>query len=409
MRLPTRPLPYAFVIALVAQALFLFRLATPHILVFDEIHYVPAARQLWALSGPANIEHPLLGKALIGLGIALFGDNSFGWRVMSSLAGTATVVGLFAIAWLTFRQLRPALLTAGFALVNMTIYVQARIAMLDGFMAALVVLAVAAMLWSMRGHGAAVARRWLLGSVLLGLAAGIKWVAVPYVAFAAAAFLLARNERRWPGLGWWGAAWRLAGGSAGAYLLTFLPAFFYEHGALTLATLLPFQLDMYRLQTQVLPHHVYQSEWWSWPLLIRPIWYLYEPFDGAQRGVLMLGNPTVMWGGLVAAALCGWAWLRERSAALGGIAALWLGGWGMWALIPKSLGFFYYYYLPSLWLSLAIAAACHRFARGRLEGWDEALLALSLGLFVYFFPIISAARLSGPQAFHHWMWFSRWI
>ena len=393
-----------------AELLFLYRLATPHQLVFDEVHYVPAARLLWSLAGPANIEHPLLGKTLIGFGIALFGDNSFGWRVMSSLAGSATVAGLFAITWLLFRGRRTAVMAALFSLAGITLYIQARIAMLDGFMAALVVWGVAAMLGAMRGTGAEVTRRWLAGAVLLGLAAGVKWVAVPYVAFAGAAFLVARHgaPHRWPGLRPFPALAMLGGASAAAYLLTFLPAFFYRAEPLTLATLLPFQLEMFRQQTQVLPHHTYQSAWWSWPLMIRPIWYLYEPADGAQRGVLMLGNPAVMWGGLIAVALCGWAWVRERSAALGGVAALWLGGWGMWALIPKSLGFFYYYYLPSLWLPLALAAAGHRFARGRRQGWDEALLALAGGLFVYFFPIISAAALDGPGAFQRWMWFSTW-
>jgi dolichyl-phosphate-mannose-protein mannosyltransferase len=33
---------------------------------------------------------------------------------------------------------------------------------------------------------------------------------------------------------------------------------------------------MYALQTQVLKQHTYQSDWWSWPLMIRPIWYFYE-------------------------------------------------------------------------------------------------------------------------------------
>ena len=401
-------MPVALLLGLAAQTLFLFRVTTPHQFVFDEVHYVPAARRLWSLAGPANIEHPLLGKALIGLGIALFGDNSLGWRAMSTVAGTATMLGLFAIAWMLFRSIRAAVMAALFALLGLTLYVQARIAMLDGFMAALVVLGVACMLWSMRGEGAAVGRRWLGGAVLLGLAAGVKWVAVPYLALAAFGFLLARGPHRWPGLSLWGAAWRLALGGAGAYLLTFLPAFFYAEQPLTLATLLPFQLEMFRQQTQVLPHHTYQSAWWSWPLVIRPIWYLYEPADGAQRGILMIGNPAVMWGGLIAVAACLWAGLRERSWACGGVATLWLGGWGMWALIPKSLGFFYYYYLPSLWLPLALAAAFHRYGQGRWRDWDEAFLALAGGLFVYFWPIVSAAPLSGPGAFGRWMWFSTW-
>ena len=92
MKRPRHPLVVAILIGLAAEALFLWGLATPHTFVFDEVHYVPAARQLLALAGPVNTEHPLLGKEIIAAGIALFGDNAFGWRIFSTLAGASVVM-----------------------------------------------------------------------------------------------------------------------------------------------------------------------------------------------------------------------------------------------------------------------------------------------------------------------------
>jgi hypothetical protein len=94
-----RPLPLAVLLFALAEAVFLIRLPIPHQLVFDEIHYVPAARTLISLAGPANIEHPLLGKSLIAVGMLLFGDTPFGWRFMATLAGSGTVVSMFATTW----------------------------------------------------------------------------------------------------------------------------------------------------------------------------------------------------------------------------------------------------------------------------------------------------------------------
>jgi hypothetical protein len=142
--------------------------------------------------------------------------------------------------------------------------------------------------------------------------------------------------------------------------------------------------------------------------MIRPIWYLYEQADGAQRGVLMIGNPAVLWGGLVAVVACLWAWIRDGAAKQLAVALLWGGSFAMWALIPKSLGFFYYYYLPSIFLALPLAGAWEHYDKGRLKNWDEAHVALTAGLFAYFYPIISALPLSGPQSFLHWMWFRTW-
>lgn len=410
VRLPTRPLPAALLIGLVAQALFCWRLTTPHMLMFDEVHYVPAARTLASLSGPANIEHPLVGKTLIALGMRLFGDGPLGWRALSTIAATAVVTGVFALLWLLFGRLRTASVGAVLTLLNFTVFVQARIAMLDGFMAAFVVTGLAALLWAMSAQGRAVWWRWLLGAVLLGLAVGTKWTALPYVGAAGLAYAVARWRRPqlWPGIHPLVALALLGAASGATYLATFWPAFLYANDPLTLARLLPFQIEMYARQTQVLPPHTYQSAWWTWAFDWRPVWYLYEPADGAQRGVLMLGNPAVMWGGLVAVVACLAAWARGRDGKAGGIALLWIGSVAMWALIPKSLGFYYYYYLSSIWLSLAIAAAFDHW-RARLRYWDEAFLALAAVLFVHFYPILSAAALSGPASFRGWMWFASWI
>lgn len=404
-----RPLPVALLIALLAQALFAWRLTTPHILVFDETHYVPAARTLLALERPTNIEHPLLAKALIATGIALFGDDPLGWRALSTLAGTAVVTGVFALLWLGTGRLRPAVVGALSAILGFTVFVQARIAMLDGFMAAFVVTGAACILWAMHGTGGQVWRRWIAGAVLLGLATACKWTAAPYVAFAGLALILLKHRRpdRWRALAVLPALALLGAVSIGVYFLTFAPAFFYAADPLTWDQLIPFQKTMYERQVQVLPPHTYQSSWWSWPLDIRPIWYLYEPVDGAQRGILMLGNPAVMWAGLIAVAACTWGWLRTRDVRLGAAAGVWIAGFAIWAAIPKSLGFFYYYYLPSIWLAVAIGMAFDHW-RVRLRYWDEAFLMLATGLFIHFYPILSAAPLSGPRAFERWMWFSSW-
>lgn len=424
----TAPRPYraAAIIGLAAQALFTLRVATPHKLVFDEVHYVPAAKVLLQLQGSVNIEHPLLGKELIALGISLFGDNSFGWRIMSTFAGTATVLGIFAILWMLFGRVRTATMGALFVLLNITVFIQARIAMLDGFMAAFVVTGIAALLWAMRSPPGKTWPRWLLGSLLLGLGVACKWVAAPYVAYAGIAFVVIRlrdarlrgrsvyaalnpgNQLYWPGMPAIHALLALGAVSIAAYCLTFLPAFFYAVDPLTLNGLARFQMRMYEAQTQILPHHTYESGWRTWPLMVRPIWYLYEPVDGAVRGVLMIGNPAIFWGGLIAIAACLYAWVREGSARLLAVVLLWAGSYAMWIVIPKSIGFFYYYYLPSIFLALPLAAAFDRFGKGRYRNLDYGFLALTFCLFVYFYPIISSVALNDPQDFRYWMWFSTW-
>jgi dolichyl-phosphate-mannose-protein mannosyltransferase len=188
------------------------------------------------------------------------------------------------------------------------------------------------------------------------------------------------------------------------YFATFIPTFFYASDPKSPATLLSLQREMYEAQTQILRDHPYQSDWWSWPLMLRPIWYYYEPDAGVLRGVLLIGNPAVMWGGLIGVLLCLWGAARGRPG-YAAVAGLWLFSIAIWAAIPKSLGFYYYYHLSGIFAAMACAAGLS------LVKWryaTPAFTALALALFIYFYPILSGAPLADPQDFNRWMWMDSW-
>jgi len=409
--LANHPLRVALLLGLTAQLLFTFHITFPAKLMFDEVHYVPAAQALLDMSTPRNAEHPLVGKELIAFGMLLFGDNPWGWRLIPSLFGSATVVGAFAFLWLLLGRVRPAVIGAFLLMLNQLLYMQARIAMLDVFLGAFILWALVVFLWAAQSPPGKVRARWILGSALLGLAVGVKWAAIPYVALAGLAFLVIRFRHRqyWPGLGTLPGLTLMGGASIAVYCLTFLPAFFFDRNAVTLAGFIPFQREMYALQTQVLAHHTYQSQWWSWPLMLRPIWYFYEFYQGAQRGVLFVGNPVIMWGGLIAVIACLMAWLNERAMRPLAVALLWIASLAIYIVIPKSLGFYYYYHLSGIFLCLTIAVAFHHFDRDKGRGLEEWFTAGSLLAFLYFYPIISAWPLSAGDSFSFWMWFPSWL
>lgn len=424
--LGTRPFLVALLVALAAQLLFTVHLDQPTRILFDEVHYVPAAQALIDLEGPRNVEHPLLGKELIAAGMLLLGDNPFGWRITATLAGTATVVAAFAFVWLLLGSMRAALIAALLAMLNQTLFVQARTAMLDVYLGAFLLWAMVLMLWAMRAPPERVLGRWIGASVLMGLAVAVKWAAIPYVALAGLAFVATRlrdarlakqplsaafsgkGQRHWQGLGIVPGLLILGLVSIATYLVTFYPAFFYANQPLTLAGLFRQQFDMYALQTQTLRAHTYQSDWWSWPLMLRPIWYFYEWDNGAQRGVLLIGNPVIMWGGLVAVLACFWAWFRSRALYPLAVALLWMASLAIYVVIPKSLGFYYYYHLSGIFLCLVLAVAFHHFDAGRNKGREEWFAAAALIAFMYFYPILAASPLRDAQGFTYWMWFNSW-
>lgn len=145
MRVSTMRYVVAYIIVLTALSFFLriYRLDVPDKPIGDEVYYVPAARSIlgWDEEGVPRdrmVGHPPLAKMLIALGILLFGDNPFGWRVMSAIAGTVTVPLFFLVVrrllWGRKEMEYSAVIGSFlFAFENLTFYF-ARVARLDVFM-----------------------------------------------------------------------------------------------------------------------------------------------------------------------------------------------------------------------------------------------------------------------------------
>ena len=98
-------------ILLIAAAITRFwHLAHPAEIVFDEVHFVAQGRHY--LHGESFLDpHPPLAKLVISLGILIFGDNPFGWRVGNATIGTALV----GITYLIGRRLSGSRLVGALA------------------------------------------------------------------------------------------------------------------------------------------------------------------------------------------------------------------------------------------------------------------------------------------------------
>ncbi len=416
---PRDPLGWTVLLALGFAALCWIRLSIPSAPYFDEIHYLPAARALLEETQWLNREHPLVGKEFIGAGIALFGDNPLGWRFFSLIAGATALFSLCRAVWFT-NQSRFASLTAGILIAtNFLLFVHSRIAMLDIYMVCFFSVALWQLAGAMRQPETGRLRLAIAG-VALGLAMGAKWNAVPLAMLPGLGFLVMRamaGRRRLllsrrgipvPGMTLLEAALWLGAVPLLTYWLTFLPTFFLATDPAQLGGFVALHQKIYALQGSVVKPHPYQSIWPQWVLNLRAIWYLYEQADGAQRGILLIGNPLTMLLGLPAMLWCGWVGLfRKRWDALA-VFVFYAASLGFWIIATKPIQFYYHYFLPSCFLMAGLALALDELWRHGKRWLPLAVVIGSLAMFAWFYPIISAAPLAGPDSYNQWMWLKGW-
>lgn len=410
--------------ALMFWALLLVRLAIPSKPYFDEVHYLPAAREYWALGKFVNREHPLLGKELIALGLQMFGDRPLGWRIVPSLAGAATLFAGMRGLWFATHS-RFATLAYGVLLASgFYVFVNARIAMLDIFMVGFVAVAYWHLAAAVREPEKARLRLGIAG-IALGLALASKWNAAPLAVLPGLAFLVLRaraGRRRLltsqrgapvPGVSLLEAGFWLGALPLATYSLTYLPAWFFAEGAIGSASgsanFLSLHTDAIRLQESVVKTHPYMSRWPQWVLNARSIWFLYEPVDGAQRGIVLIGNPLTMLLGLPALLWAATEAVLRRNGAAAAVTVLYAVTLGFWIASAKPIQFLYHYFLPSMALLAALALALDALWRQGRRWLAMVPLAGSVALFAYFYPILSAAPLAGGKlAFTEWMWLNSW-
>nr|QIO98956.1 phospholipid carrier-dependent glycosyltransferase [Bradyrhizobium symbiodeficiens] len=413
----------AVAIFLAAHLALLIGLTTPEKFVFDEVHYVPAARQMLApaMSQPMlNPMHPPLAKELIAASIAAFGDNALGWRYPATLFGALAIVAIYLSGLALFSAQGPAIAAALIAALNQMLYVQARIAMLDIFALGFGLLATAAFMHGFRRERPQA--QFALAGSLFGLAAACKWsglfplgVCIVIVAvirlmqgwrtlFADAKPDDWYRPGLWPGLRLHHVALCFAVLPAMTYLATFVPLY-----GVSLPDLIEAQRRIFADNTTTaIAGHTYMSAWPSWPLLARPVWFLFDKTgEDNISAIVFLGNPLVLWPALLALALAlrDFIVLRRWDAFL--IASFYFGPWLAWALLPRTLGFIYYYLPAATAASLALVYVLRRDGLPRWLLWAYVGTA-AIG-FAVMLPISAAFIGTTMRSFSRLMLFQSWI
>ena len=415
-------------IAIGAFFLRVINLGNPKGFVFDEVYYVDGARDFLrygvevAGSKPEFVVHPPIGKWCIALGIKIFGDSEFGWRIAAAIAGTLIILIAARLAHELFYSPFLTAITAALMAFDGLLLVHSRTALLDLFLTLFIL--TAAYFWFRQQY-------WYSG-IFFGLALATKWSALYFIALFALVTLFRllkvtafKESLRKVGI----RILQFAFLPLGIYLTSWAGWLFSDRGwnrdyaSNPLASLFYYHKQMLDFHTSLVEKHSYQANPWGWLIMKRPTSFFYESPKGCgstscSQEVLALGTPVLWWSATIALVfLIGlWVWQFYQRSIDKKLTFILLGviaGYLPWFFFQKRTTFSFYAIVFEPFLVLAIVYCAKLFIDKSKNPANAQVIILGFVAvvflnFVFFLPIYLGEVITYAQ-WQMRMWFVSWI
>jgi len=440
-RYPINPIYlYLTLISFFGALLRFYNLSKPKFLIFDEVYYVKNAKAMLThgvefSEGKAEyVAHPPFGKWIIGLGIKVWGDNPFGWRVMVALLGVFSIFLVGLLAKTLFDNIYLTLGSAFLMSIDGIAIVQSKVSILEGPLSTLVLLAA---YFFVRYYQKQKVIYILAFSFVSGLALSVKWSALYYflalwllllsstvlkavgkkkikillkevsLAIVSGILLVSTYLTTW--MGWfisengWG---RFRNGSSGWF------------GALN--NLYYYHYQMLEFHTNLTTKHNYQAHPLGWLVMWRPTAFAFENSGKCGKGkcsleILDIGNPLIWWPAVLAILLLLiYVLINYRGKIEKELILLTLIGAGYlpWFIFSQRTTFLFYSGIFAPYLYIILAYVLLKFYNLSASKWRFSFFLFYLGLLLislaYFYPLYAYMPISYSYWLNH-MWFSGWI
>lgn len=418
---------------------------------FDEIYHPRTAYENITHRYPYENTHPPLGKLIIACGMLIFGVNPFGWRFFGTLCGVLMVPLTYMMGKKMFKKSVWASLTAVLFAFDFMHLSQTRLATIDSY-TTFFVMAMYYFMYlyiskSFYNEGFKKTVPPLLASgICFGLGAATKWQGI-YAGVGLCILFFVTLYKRYEEYKMAEKLLKTGGKSRKAeeteklryitesfkpcaiktvicgaaffvvipfiiYFLSYIPAMNTESTGLSF--FITNQSSMFNYHSGIEATHPYMSDWWSWPLDLRPLYAsspnrMFVP-KGTSMGISSFGNPFVWW--LTYPVLFGALYLlfkKKADAELKTMVAGFLSMYLPWVLVSRS-SFIYHFFPCVVFVVLMIVYFAKKWyeKNSKAKKYIIVYAVAVVVLFVLFYPVLTGIAV--PTKFVEMLkWLPTWV
>ncbi len=353
--------------------------------------------------------HPPLGKEITSVGIKLFGNKPFSWRIVPAFFGALGSILIFFLAKNLFRSRSAGVIASILFTFESLIFVLSRISMVDIYLVNFMILA---SLFFVKYWRSEKYKFLILSALFCGASMSVKWNGAFFAFFIFSAFIfieLFRNRKdndshfkpllkiilvfaTIPFL---------------VYLASYIPFFIHGNSFPDFFTL---QFDMFEYHKGVDKLHRYRSMWWSWPIMLKPVCMYFQKLGTYREYIYSLGNPAIFWSGIIFFITAVIYSFRTRYLPLVFVIAGFFACWLPWAISPRKITYIYHFLPPLIFFLLTISFFLDKLWKKSLNYKIIVIfyLVCVVVTFFYFYPILTGETILRSEM-NNYRWLKGWL
>lgn len=388
---------------------------------FDEIYFARTAYDYAHGLTAYEWVHPPLGKLIQAIPIYFFGMSPFTFRMMGNISGILLIAVMYLFAKNVFHHRSYALLAAGLMMFDNFHFAQSRMGTIDTHLTLFILLAYWMMYRYIKIKKEEPQKRkyWNLGwcGLFISCAIATKWTGLfAGLGLAIIFFLHFYQTYLKKGMKFDINAKKIIYFCIGFFVA--LPLTIYVSCYFLFPSVSIFKVDRFDHLVEITKSifdyhnalketHPFSSMWYTWPVMLKPVWYYAQAIGTKYQTISGVGNPLIWWSGAIAVIYYVLHFIMHKKKEIPifmiAIASMFL------SYIPIARDMFLYHYFPILPFVMLILVFFIKELQQITK--SKAILApfliLSIVMFFYFYPVTSGVDTTKKDAEKR-QWLDTW-